>query len=131
MLGDKEFSKVAKSHGQLPTPNPAILFSFKHDSMGWSLSGVVMGIAVLVDTVLCRSKLPEITGSLGRLGNLPDDYGKVTVPSRSVMPEVASQERHLGCMCVPAPPTALCPLQGETGRVGGSSLGWLWFLSSG
>ena len=82
MLGDKEYSKVATSHGQLPTSNPAILFSFKQDSVGWSLSGVGMGIAVLVDTVLCRSKLPEITGSLERLGNLPDDYGKVTVPSR-------------------------------------------------
>lgn len=81
-MGDKEYSKVATSQGQLPTSNPAILFPFKPDSARWSVSGVVMGIAVLVDTVLCRSELPEITGSLGRLGNLPDDYGKMTVPSR-------------------------------------------------
>lgn len=81
-MGDKEYSKVATSHGQLPTSNPAVLFSFKQNSMGCSVSGVVMEIAVLVDTVLCRRELTEITGSLGHLGTLPDDYGKVTVPSR-------------------------------------------------
>ena len=82
MLGDKEYSKVATSHSQLPTSNPAILFPFKQDSVGWSVSSVVMEIAVIVETVLCRNELPKITGSLGRLGNLPDDYGQVTVPSR-------------------------------------------------
>lgn len=108
-MGDKEYSKVATSHGQLPTSNPAIFLSSQ--TVGWSVSGVVMGIAVLVDTVLCRSELPEITGSLGHLGNLPDDYGKVTHLDSTTMPEVASQARHLGCRCVSYTSNCIVPLQ--------------------
>lgn len=51
------------SHAQLPASDPASLFPFTQASVGWSVAGVAMGISGLVDTALCRSKLPESAGS--------------------------------------------------------------------
>lgn len=56
---DEEHPRVAVSHTQPPASNPLSPFPFMQASVGRSVSCVVMGISVLVDTALCRREPPE------------------------------------------------------------------------
>lgn len=80
-MGDEEHSNVAMNHASSLSLILLIPFPFMQDSVGRSVSCVVMGISGLVDTALCRSELPKSIDSLGRLGNLPGGCSQVTAPS--------------------------------------------------